>query len=94
LEAFKGFILAAGWAVVFLMWVAKLQVPSFHFWAGLGKERQYFPLSNSLTRSQPSQDSMIGLQAPPLKVHPFGVIKVQGTPGLILAQFMAITPFH
>jgi hypothetical protein len=94
LEAFKGLILAAAWTGVFFICVAKLQVPNFHFWEGSGEERQYFPLSNSWPRSQPSHCSITGWQDPPLNEHPLGLMKVQATPDFTVEQTMLITPFH
>jgi hypothetical protein len=40
LDAFKGLTLALGAAAAATMWVARLQLPRFHFIAGSGHDEQ------------------------------------------------------
>jgi hypothetical protein len=76
------------------MWVAILHWPTRHLLFGSGKDKQYFPAGKSLIRPQPSQDSMMGWQLPPLKEHPLLLMKAQGIPIFTVPQSMLITPLE
>jgi hypothetical protein len=75
LDALIGLSLA--WLVAEFVetWVARLQLPFFHFMVGSGHTAQYQPLSSSDLRLQPSHCSMTSWQNPPLYVQPLAVIK-------------------
>src|SRR2546423_9554017 len=56
---------------------------------------QYLPLSCSMTYPHPSHASIMGLQAPPLKLQPVFFIKTQFTPGLIVTHsIVSYGPFY
>jgi hypothetical protein len=93
LDAFRGLILVFPFSVSPLRWVAKLQLPLFHFVAGSGHVVQNQPDSNFTARAQPSHSSMIEWQVPPLKVQPFFFIKTHSIPFFTVEQSIGITSF-
>jgi hypothetical protein len=66
LEALSGLIFCVLVVTVVVTWVARLQLPFFHFAAGSGQAVQNHPAPNSCFRPQPSQDSTTSWQTPPL----------------------------
>ena len=76
------------------MWVARLQLPFFHFDDGSGHAVQNQPDEYSELRLQPSQFSTISWQTPPLKEHPCVVIKGHSIPSLTVVQTNGTTSFH
>jgi len=74
-EAFNGLIFWMVSLAVLSICVADGHPPIAHFAAGSGYIRQYLTEEYSIHLPHPSHFSMIGWQLPPLKPHPFLVIK-------------------
>lgn len=93
LDALIGFSFVFFAEEVEATWVARLQFPFFHFDAGSGHAVQNQPDAYSELRLQPSQPSTISWQIPPLKEHPFAVIKGHSIPSLTVVQTNGTTSF-
>ena len=63
-EALRGLILTLVVEISGFTWVAKLQIPIFHFAAGAVYVLQYLLDSTSMIRSHPSHFSTTGLNKP------------------------------
>jgi hypothetical protein len=66
LDAFSGLIFVLALLDSTAKWVARLQLPFFHFMEGSGQAVQYHPEESSVPRLQPLHCSTIWLQIPPL----------------------------
>jgi hypothetical protein len=97
---FPRFDALSGFSFVFVeeelaaMWVARLQLPFFHFDDGSGHAVQNQPDEYSRLRLQPSHFSTISWQIPPLKEHPFAAMKGHSIPSLTVVQTNGTTSFH
>ena len=86
LDALIGFNFAFASEAVFCTWVARLQLPFFHFMEGSGNAAQNQPPSCCSLRLQPLQASMISAQDPPLKEQPFAVMNVHFLPFRVVSH--------
>jgi hypothetical protein len=93
LDALSGFVLSTLLLAVSFTWVAKLQLPLFHFSEGSGQAVQYHPEGNFEVRSHPSHCSTMAWQVPPLKEQPFFVMNTHSVSGFTVVQSIGTTSF-
>lgn len=79
-DALRGFIFCCCSEVLRWMWVAKLQAPRAHLALGSGATAHSNPSEEVTVREQPWHSSTTVWQRPPLKLHPFFVMKAHSTP--------------
>jgi hypothetical protein len=81
-EAFNGLIFWMTSLALLSMCVAEGHTPTTHFAAGSGYSIQYFIEEYSTHLLHPSHCSTMEWQLPPLKLHPFFVMKTHSKPSL------------
>ena len=79
-DALRGLIFWFSSEALRWMWVAKLQAPRAHLALGSGATAQSSPSGEATVREQPWHCSTTVWQRPPLKLHPFFVMKAHSTP--------------
>jgi len=93
LDALRGLSLVLTSTGVFTTWVARLQLPFFHFKDGSGYDVQYQAEEYSVLRLHPLHFSTISWHIPPLYEHPLADMKGHSLLFLTVVQTIFVTTF-